>query len=270
MACASQPVAVEVTVDSNAHENYYATELGSHCAHVHPGVKTKRAALDTGDFQITSLDPETGKRTATLIIERKTIRDLGASIAHEKHFFAQRARLSEIMKATPGAKCMLMVVGRTPDLDDEHVGGHFNPEKKEWCGGVSGRTFHEVLRKTMLRDGIGVVECPTSEIAALELCLLVDLMAKGALGPGEDCGLPADFTNIRNAAREDEPQAIAARMLAAIPGISLKGAEAVVKSHGGLVPLLNADAKDLAAIQVSEKRKLGAASAARIAKVARF
>lgn len=243
----------DVTVDSNPNETWYADALEDAL----PQLSHGRQALDVGDFMLRSAD-----RVNALVVERKSVRDLGASMANGGRWFEQRAKMVQAQRECPGVRCVLAVVGSPPDDGATHIGGHGGQ------GGVSGKAYRTTLRATAIRDGIAVLEVPDGPELLWELSLLHKDLCAGKLHGG--CGEPGEFfVNKRSCSRDADGPTMMATMVASLPGGSLAVGKALAGTYDGLAALAAAPTKELAAVPVGKKR-IGPAFAARLAKAVRY
>ena len=236
---------VTVTVDTNAKENALCERL------IEYGVETvERATLKTGDLVLR--DDVTGRM---FLVERKSTDNLVSDIA-TRRFEAQRSRLAGEQAEHEHVTSIVLLHGIRPPIDDCKVG----------YGYVTGRSFHSSTLTTQFCYGVSVVHAGnTLDAAAQWIALLVKNLAAGKLDEARavvDRDAPPPVSLDRKSSRDAEPREILVKLLACMPGSSLKKARALVTAFPTLTVLCDASVSELASVDVGG-RKLGKALAMR-------
>lgn len=169
------------------------------------GEEAQRRRLNLGDF-IVEVDG-----TPVVIMERKTIPDMWASIRDSRH----REQLSRLRDArSAGVRVLYLVVGRL----------------SEWAGDVERRSIRTALRNLMLRDGIPVWFFDTADECREAI---LDIAQRVSAHPEwlTDASSPGDLPKLSQLAPRrtaSSPDAILEAMLASVPKISAKSARAIL------------------------------------------
>ena len=237
----------ELIVDSNAHENEFASRIEER------GLTVTRAALKTGDVAIVYH----GK---TILAERKSVADLAAGIAPPHRFIdGQRARLVGEAADNPNTISLVLLHGTRPACD---------PKTRLGFGhGISGETFHSIVQQSMLPPyNLPILHSISLDGLAEQVVLLRRNLIDGKFDREGLIDSDAKPPSLSRKRRIDTPTDMLIRMLVAIPGFSEKKANAVVERYPSLSSLLSASVSELASVKVGE-RQLGPMLAKRLRSV---
>jgi ERCC4-type nuclease len=185
-----------------------------------------------------------------LVIERKRTDDLEASIL-DGRYREQRTRLLSYCQQTKG-RPVYIIEGL---LDRFHAR-------------LSEKALLKHITRLSIRYGVAVFQTASLQETA-RLCLLFqEQLAEDSrvfeLQGGEAVAYSSTIQVTRKGNRED-PAIFASAVLQQVPGVSHAIASAILEKAGGhFQGVWNLPEKELAAIQVSEKRKVGPAIAKRL------
>jgi ERCC4-type nuclease len=185
-----------------------------------------------------------------LVIERKRTDDLEASIL-DGRYREQRTRLLEYCRQT-GARPVYIVEGLLDRLN----------------GRLSEKALLKHLTRLSLRYGVSVFQTGNLEETA-RLCLIFQEQLQEdsrvfELQGGDSVAYASTIQVTRKANRED-PGNFASAVLQQVPGVSHTVASAILKKSGGTFQgFWVLTEKDLANLQVSEKRKVGPVTAKKL------
>jgi ERCC4-type nuclease len=204
--------------------------------------------LPVGDIWIGLSGEEVGP--GGIVAERKTAADLEASIL-DGRYQEQRLRLLTYCQQT-GARPLYIIEGT---LDR-----------------IQGRFTEEVLRKFLtrlqLRYGVPVMQTDSvAGTAALCATLRDQIAADSTVFVPQDATQKAyaSTVSVNKRANREDPEAFASTVLQSCPGVSSAVAAAILKGCGGtLAAVWTATEEELAAITITEKRKVGPAVAKRL------
>lgn len=202
--------------------------------------------LPVGDIWIGLSGEEIG--TGGLVIERKTVADLEASIL-DGRYREQRTRLVTYCSER-GAKPLYMIEGTMDRLQ----------------GKMTEQTLQKYLNRLMLRYGVAVAHTPSLEGTAQACRVLFDqLVAEPTVFVATDAGAVAyaSTVSVTKRANKEDPAVFAATVLQCCPGVSASVAAALCASLGSFTKVFEAEEATLAAIVVG-KRKVGPVVAKRL------
>ncbi len=201
------------------------------------------AALPVGDVWIGCSGEEVAANG--IILERKTVADFDASIK-DGRYDEQRGRMLAYAQER-GAKVAYVVEG--------HV-------EKSSLGPVA---LVKKIAHAEFNHGIPVFRT-FSQAETARLCeALLAMWADGKFGGDAGAGRAqraADGIHVVKKANSEEPHQFALQILCQCPGMSVKGAEALLAEFGSLRGVLAAEESALAAVKVGTRR-LGPAVAGR-------
>ena len=236
----------EILVDSNPGENTLAALL------LERGARVQRAALKTGDIAI--------KHDGwTVLIERKSVNDLAAGIAHPSRFIhSQRARLAGEVLENDKTIALVLINGVRPPCDSTFVGRST----------IKGSTWHSVVQTTQLPPyRLPVLHSNVLEGAADNIVLLAKNLLNGKFGRGGlidvDSKPPPCLKRKR---ATDTPTEILVAMLSSIPNCGTTKARALVSAFPTLSAILAASENEIAEIKIAG-RKFGPSLAKRVKSV---
>lgn len=238
---------LDIVVDSHVAERGIANALEGMLP---PGV-VSTSNLDVGDVLIATA----GKR---LLIERKKFpTDLCASIC-DKRIFEQVERMVEVAAASETETVPVVLLCGNP-----MVAGFE-------CHGVKASSVYGVLNWMQFKKGVTVLwVADGADNAAARLFQLGKKLLEDT--PEELCESKAPNTTLvggkrkRSGAKDDVASARVS-MLQGVPGMSHPIATALLDAFKTVRGIARAQAKDVAAVKVGEKRKVGPVLAARLHK----
>ena len=237
-------ITMRVTVDSNAAENWLATLLGEALS----GVEIHRASLPVGDVAFQGHD-------AKLVFERKSRDDFVGSIANQ-HWEEQRARMAPSTDDELPTFFALLAHGPMFDMSDRPV----HPRTH-----ITNRNARSSMMRTMYAYNIPVFWCSGEcEVVDVLVLLYRELAKKGVEMFAKR--RPDEFAVTGGKRKNAASGSVLTAALVCVNGLSRAKAEAIVKAYPTMRALLDASVKELAAVQVGE-RKLGPAVAARVKEV---
>jgi ERCC4-type nuclease len=206
--------------------------------------KPPTAALPVGDVWI-GCEGDGQIAANGIILERKTVADFDASIK-DGRYDEQRGRMLAYAQER-GAKVAYVVEGH---LEKSSLGPAALVKK---------------IAHAELNHGIPVFRT-FSQAETARLCeALLAMWADGKFG-GEAARAQkaADGIHVVKKANATDPHQFALQILCQCPGMSVKGAEALLAEFGGLRKVLSADVAAIAAVKVgASNRRLGPAVAGR-------
>ena len=205
-------------------------------------------ALPVGDIWIGL--SEDAVQPGSLIIERKAIADLEASIK-DGRYREQRLRLLTHCQET-GARPLYIIEGAI----DRPNAGHFG-----------GNTLRKFLHRLQIRYGVAVIHTESLEATANVCQVLLDQwQADKDVFKAED-GAKKDYASsvtINKRGNKEDPKVFASMVLQQCPGVSAAIAKAILGKATNLTGAWALTEKDIALIPVTEKRKVGPAIAKRL------
>lgn len=185
-----------------------------------------------------------------LVIERKAVADLEASIK-DGRYREQRLRLLAHCQET-GARPLYIIEGNLDRLNATRF---------------QGNTLRKFLHRLQIRYGVPVIQTESLESTASICSVLLDQWtADKDVFKAED-GAKKDYATsvtIHKRGNKEDPRVFASMVLQQCPGVSAAIAKAILDKGGGLTGAWALSEKDMAAIQVTEKRKVGPAIAKRL------
>lgn len=186
-----------------------------------------------------------------LVIERKAVADLEASIK-DGRYREQRLRLLAHCQET-GARPVYIIEGNLDRLN---------------AARFQGNTLRKFLHRLQIRYGVPVIQTDSLEATASICTVLLDQwQADNDVFKAED-GAKKDYAasvTIHKRGNKEDPRVFASMVLQQCPGVSAAIAKAILdKGGGGLTGTWALSEKDMATIQVTEKRKVGPAIAKRL------
>ena len=203
--------------------------------------------LPVGDIWI-GLSGET-LAAGGIIAERKDTNDLEASIL-DGRYREQRTRLVKLAQET-GARPLYIIEG---------------PMDRMW-GKLSEKALRKFLNRLALRYGIAVMHTDSLEGTATLCRLLAEQIAEDATVFRATDAATVTYSStvaVSKKANKEDPHNFAATALQACPGVSSAVAEAVLSSLGSFAAVFAADEATLAAVKLTEKRRVGPAVARRL------
>jgi ERCC4-type nuclease len=229
---------MSVSVDCNAGENALFEALS---AELRGSVELQRKPLPLGDVDVAA-------RGLRLIIERKSIADLEASIV-DGRYKSQMDRAREMVRENPGVKFGVLVVGDLPEFDKQ-------------MRSVPASTLYAVLSKLQLRDGFTVLVAKTTKDAASIVAQTAKHALNGAFPANGSLGEASSVLGKRPRHTSNPLEAA----LSSLHGVSPAMAKAISKTFLTGARIFEATEEQLAGLKVG-KRSLGKVVAARIKQV---
>jgi ERCC4-type nuclease len=183
-----------------------------------------------------------------VVIERKSIRDLEASIL-DGRYREQRTRLVTFCQER-GARAMYLIEG-----------SYYST-----TGRIGPRGLMKIVASLQLRHQICVMHTQNiGETAELVTALWEEYTKDPKQLSINTTPLRAvETVHIHKKANSEDPHQFLTSIFALCPGISIAAAEKIANKFGCLENALAADEKDIATIMISAKRKLGPAIAKRL------
>jgi ERCC4-type nuclease len=185
-----------------------------------------------------------------ILAERKDTNDLEASIL-DGRYREQRTRLSKLAQET-GARPLYIIEG---------------PMDRMW-GKLSEAALRKYLNRLQLRYGIAVMHTDTLAGTAALCKLLADQLTEDpAVFKATDAAAVtySSTVSVQKRGNKEDPRNFAATALQSCPGVSSAVAEAILTAHGGtFAGVWGATEAALAAVQITEKRRVGPAVAKRL------
>jgi len=205
-------------------------------------------ALPVGDIWIGLSGEEVAG--GGIVAERKTVADLEASIL-DGRYREQRTRLLTYCQQR-GARPLYIIEG---NLD--RIQGKFTET-----------TLRKFLNRLQLRYSVAVIQTDCISSTATFCGVLLDqIVADAAVFVAED-GAQKDYAHcvtVKKSTNRDDPRTFASLILQQCPGVSATVADAILKGGSeSLRGVLELTEEGLAALPVTEKRKVGAAVAKRL------
>jgi ERCC4-type nuclease len=185
-----------------------------------------------------------------LVIERKTVADLEASIL-DGRYHEQRLRLLTYCQQQ-SARPLYIIEG---SLD--RINGRFTED-----------VLRQYLNRLQIRYGVPVIQTDSLG-ATIELCNTLQKQIEKDVSTFilED-GAQKAYTHsvsITKKANRDDPRVFASLMLQQCPGLSASTADALLEAFDKtFTGVFNADEATIAVVKVSEKRKVGPVLAKRL------
>lgn len=172
------------------------------------------AQLDLGDFQIKLGDQ------VKFIIERKTLADLEASVKDNRHR-EQKLRAMEFCRCN-GAKYFLLLEGC-----------------HKFSFGQANKLLSSCIINTMFRDDISIIYTKNlDETVTFLECLLQKLIEKPEVyfSPKAEGQIESEYRDalVKQKKKENSSQNCLIMQLCAVPGISIKKAEAILSTHSDI------------------------------------
>lgn len=240
--------AVRFIVDTNPGENFVAAKLQARVG----AANVTRAPLPVGDVVIKHTD-------ARIVVERKSKADYARSV-ESGHYQRQSGRMQPCEDDPCPTRYMLLCHGARPAYDANPV---------DQFTRITNKALHSSMCSTMIAHNIPVV-WEESQEGVIDLLMHLHAMLTKR---GADLFVPkavSQFDTVGGKRLRDtknDPKLIVQAMLTAgVSGMSNKKAAAVVAKFPTVRAILEADAKELAVVDVAG-RKLGPALAARVAAV---
>lgn len=235
---------MSIRVDANAGETWLYDELRA----AHPA--TERASMDVGDVRIET-------EHALLIVERKSIEDLCASIQDDR-LSQQRARWVQFDQEAAGkpVRFALLVHGQLPT----YTGMPVHPRTR-----INGKAVLNSLARTSLVYGAAVMWVRAqSDVAPQLLRLLEDLQKPDCLVPR----LVPQFSGAGKRKRDlqTDPKEVIKAQLSVVLGMSEAKAVAVAEVFPSWRAICAASVEELADVKCAGK-KLGPVVARRLKEV---
>lgn len=178
-------------------------------------VEIKIQSMDIADIQITY-------NNYTLLIERKTVADLAASIKDGRSR-EQKARLMSTRALDPSVRLLYIIEGSLPEADSNSI----------TCFGVTSSAIHSFHYNTLFRDNIFVITTNSVQHTACVIkSLTTRIKSKGLLAPL----LPSnqdDYTSLIVKTRKKDNVNVSTCLvmqLSSIPGISSKKAMSIINA----------------------------------------
>ena len=202
--------------------------------------------LPVGDIWIGLSGEEIGR--GGLVIERKTVADLEASIM-DGRYREQRTRLVTYCLQR-GAKPLYMIEGSMDRI----------------YGKMTEQTLQKYLNRLALRYGVAVQHTQSLDATAQACKLLSDqITAEPTVFITTDAGAVsyASTVSVTKRANKEDPAIFANTVLQCCPGVSAAVATALCSSIGSLTKIFEADEATIASILVG-KRKVGPVVAKRL------
>jgi len=202
--------------------------------------------LPVGDIWIGTAEGDV--RKGGLVIERKTVADLEASIL-DGRYREQRTRLVTYC-GEKGAKPLYIIEG---DLD-------------RMQGSMTEQTLQKYLNRLMLRYGVAVIHTVSLEGTAALCRVFVEQMEKEPeVFVAADAGAVAyaSTVSVDKRGNKENPQVFAATVLQCCPGVSAAVAAALLQVFGSLPQVFAAEEAALAGVAVG-KRRVGPVVAKRL------
>jgi len=202
--------------------------------------------LPVGDIWIGLSGEEIGR--GGLVIERKTVADLEASIM-DGRYREQRTRLVSYCSER-GAKPLYMIEG---SLDRIY-------------GKMTEQTLHKYLNRLALRYGVAVQHTQSLQATATACKLLSEQIEAEptVFYPTDAASIPyASTVSVNKRGNKEDPVVFAATVLQCCPGVSAAVATALCSSLGSFTKVFEADEASIAAIVVG-KRRVGPVVAKRL------
>ena len=203
-------------------------------------------ALPVGDCWIgISAEDQASSPPGGLVIERKTVADLEASLT-DGRYREQRTRLLAFC-AEHKARALYCIEG---PLD--RLGGK-KTQQELWC----------ILNRLMLRYGVFVIQTDSIEDTAKYIrTLSSQLQQDPTVFQGTQLSY-SDVTSFTKKGNKEDPTQFALAVLQQCPGISATAAKAILAEYKILPAVFEASTEDLQKIQVGA-RKLGPVVAKRL------
>lgn len=204
-------------------------------------------ALPVGDIWI-GLSGEQLQAGAVLA-ERKDTNDLEASIL-DGRYREQRTRLVKAAQES-GARPLYIIEG---------------PMDRMW-GKLTEAALRKYLNRLQLRYGVAVMHTESLEgTAALCKQLAEQIQEDPAVFKATDAAAVtySSTVSIQKKGNREDPRNFAATALQSCPGVSSAVAEALLSSLGSFSAIFSAEEAALAAVKLSEKRRVGPAVAKRL------
>jgi ERCC4-type nuclease len=227
-----------VRVDTNAAER----EVGDKLVSLLPTGSVRFEPLDVGDVVV----EVSGK---CLLIERKTLADLAASVADGRLAEQVDRMLEAAERGAEGTTPVVLVTGEPPPVDG-------------WVGGMRASAVYGMLNRLQFAQGVSVIWASSGDAAARLAQLAKKLAATGFSPPP-----PPESTRPgkKRARSEDADDVGAARRAAllGIPRVSPAVAAALLAKWPSLRELGAQSASDLASVVVG-KKSLGPKLASRV------
>jgi ERCC4-type nuclease len=179
-----------------------------------------------------------------LVIERKAVADLEASIK-DGRYREQRLRLLTYCRET-GARPLYIIEGQ---LD------------RVFAQRFPGNTLRKFLHRLQIRYSVPVIHTDGLEATANVCAVLLDQWTNDRTVFLAEDGAKKDYATsvtIHKRGNKEDPRVFASLVLQQCPGVSAAIAKAILdKGCGSLTGVWNLSEKDLATVQITEKRKVG-------------
>ena len=185
------------------------------------------------------------------MIERKTVADLEASIK-DGRYREQRLRLLTYCGET-GARPLYIMEGNLDRLNVSRF---------------QGNTLRKFLNRLQIRYGVPVIQTESLESTANICSVLLDQWQTDKTVFVAEDGAKKDYAasvTVHKRGNKEDPAVFASMVLQQCPGVSAAIAKAILeKGVNGLTGAWGLSEKDMAAVQVTAKRKVGPALAKRL------
>jgi len=184
------------------------------------------------------------------VIERKTVADLEASIK-DGRYREQRLRLLTYCGET-GARPLYIIEGNLDRLNATRF---------------QGNTLRKFLHRLQIRYSVPVIQTESLESTASICAGLLDQWTTDKdVFKAEDAAKKdyAASVTVHKRGNKEDPAVFASMVLQQCPGVSAAIAKAILEKGASLTGVWALSEKDMAAVQVTAKRKVGPAIAKRL------
>ena len=184
------------------------------------------------------------------MIERKTVADLEASIK-DGRYREQRLRLLTYCGET-GARPLYIIEGNLDRLNATRF---------------QGNTLRKFLHRLQIRYSVPVIQTESLESTASVCAVLLDQWTTDKDVFKAEDGAKKDYAasvTVHKRGNKEDPAVFASMVLQQCPGVSAAIAKAILEKGAGLTGVWALSEKDMAAVQVTAKRKVGPALAKRL------
>ena len=202
---------VKITIDSRE------TLL---CNHFRRVPDANIGALDLGDILIEG-------ETDTIVIERKTLPDLAASIQDGRH----REQKARLIAQYPLNRILFLIEGE------------IGADPKSMIGRVPKSTLTSSMLNTMFRDGIQVARTISTHETIALIEALAEKMKKGDfVSAPRQISADAHYCSMLKVKKSDNntPSVCFIKQLTFIPGVSTSMADAIIKVYPSMAALIGA------------------------------
>ena len=184
------------------------------------------------------------------MIERKTVADLEASIK-DGRYREQRLRLLTYCGET-GARPLYIIEGNLDRLNATRF---------------QGNTLRKFLHRLQIRYSVPVIQTESLESTASICAVLLDQWTTDKDVFKAEDGAKKDYAasvTVHKRGNKEDPAVFASMVLQQCPGVSAAIAKAILEKGANLTGVWALSEKDVAAVQVTAKRKVGPALAKRL------